>query len=327
MHELISERQAVGLLFAIECRRGDLGDSDQEFITSTLDKIHMKLEKDFNEFIEEQVAVIESQMVKINKRKGVIAFMKTFPLFSNAIEDMLVPPRSESCEIRKLVNEVVYGKINRAMFTTLKSIAKDSGGGLADRKGPVQTGGESEDKEILNYHILMIENMNHYLEAVEAKGIPVLSEWRGVALKEMTEHMDLYLSAVMRRPLGKLLDWLESTESVMAATPNEPSSIAKRPSHSRSNFKKLLSTYDAKEINKGIDTLKKRIIKHFGEADEPGLSQNLITKVFRECSQRYVGVYDRLERIKAAVYEGGGTGGDLDIEFKRKEIPKVFGVD
>lgn len=308
-------------MFAIECRRADLGDSDQEFITSTLDKVHLKLEKDFNDFIEDQVSAIRSQMVKINKRKGVIAFMKTFPLFSDNIEKMLEPPQAESCEIRTLVNDV-YVKINKAMFDTLKFIAKEAGVGLGNQKPQVQGGGETEDKEILNYHILMIENMNHYLEAVDAKSNPILTEWRGTAQKEMTEHMELYLSAVIRRPLGKLLDFLESTESLMAAASDGPASIANRASHSRSTFKKLLSTYDAREIGKGIDTLKKRIVKHFGEADEPGRSQDLINKVFRECSERYAGVYDRIARIVAEVYEGG-----LDVEFKRGDVGKAFGVE
>ena len=307
-------------MFALECRRADLGDSDQEFITSTLDKIHLKLEKDFTDFIEEQLSAIRSQMVKMNKRKGVIAFMKTFPMFSASIESMLLPLQANSCEIRQSVNDV-YTKINKAMFDTLKFIAKEAGVGLGTQKAQVSAAGETEDKEILNYHILMIENMNHYIEGVEARGNPVLSEWKGTAVKEMTEHMDLYLGAVMRRPLGKLLDFLESTESLMGTAPDGPASIANRASHSRSIFKKLLSTYDSREVQKGIDTLKKRIVKHFGEADEPGLSQGLINKVFRECSERYCRVHDRLARIVAEVYEVG-----LEIEFKRAEIPRAFGI-
>ena len=314
-------RQAVGLMFALECRRADLSDSDQEFITSTLDKVHLKLEKDFNDFVEEQISAIRSQMVKVNKRKGVIAFMKTFPLFSATMESMLLPPQADRCEIRNLVNDV-YVRINKAMFDTLKFIAKEAGVGLGTQKTQISATGETEDKEILNYHILMIENMNHYLEGVEAKGNPVLTEWKGSAAKEMVEHLNLYLAAVMRRPIGKLLDFLESTESLMAAAPNGPASLANRASHSRSTFKKLLSTYDSKEIHKGIDALKKRIIKHFGEADEPGLSQDLINKVFRECCERYLNVYDRISRIISEVYEGG-----LEIEFKRGEIPSVFGME
>ena len=317
---LTFSRQAVGLMFSIETRKADLADSDQEYITSVLDRIHTKVEKDFLDFIEDQIRAIRSQMVKINKRKGVVAFMRTFPIFAANIETMLSPPQAEHSEVRGLVNDV-YVKINKAMFDTLKIIAKHEGVVLGGQRPQGQAGADTEDKDILNYHILLIENMNHYVEGVDPKGNSTLIEWSGVAAKEMAEHMDSYLSAVIRRPLGKLLDFIESTESLMAGLSDRPSSIANKASHQRSNFKKLLSNYDSKEVARGIDTLKKRINKHFGEADEPSLSHGLINKVFKECSERYLGVHDRISRIIAEVYEGG-----LDIEFKRGDVTRAFAI-
>ena len=61
-----------------------------------------------------------------------------------------------------------------------------------------------------NYHILLIENMNHYIEEVDARSDGILLVWKTKAEEEMREHMDLYVDAVIRRPLGKLLvcSWL-----------------------------------------------------------------------------------------------------------------------
>ena len=117
---------------------------------------------------------------------------------------MLPAPGENQLEIRKMVDDA-YQKINKAMFESLKVIAKESPAVMAS-----QGQGDPEDKEALNYHILLIENMNHYIEEVDARSDGILLVWKTKAEEEMREHMDLYVDAVIRRPLGKLLvcSWL-----------------------------------------------------------------------------------------------------------------------
>jgi hypothetical protein len=305
-------------MFTIESKLSELEDTNQEFLVQTLTKIHNRLVTRFDRFIDEQIRGIEDTKVKIKKRKGVIAFMKTFPYFSASIETMLPIPRADNFEIRHMVNDT-YTKLNKAMFESLKFIAKESPVVMTGQKAQVVAVGDVEDKEVLNYHILLIENMNHYVEEVDVRNNAVLKEWRNTATHEMNEHMDLYLGAVIRRPLGKLLDFVESTEALLANGIGSPTSIATRASHSRSTFKKLLSTYDAKEIRRGVDALKKRVEKHFGDADDPGLSRNLVMKVLKECEDRYLNIHDRTKGIVDDVYEGG-----LEVEFKREDVSNAF---
>ena len=313
-------------MLALETRIGEFEDSNQEYLVQTLQQIHSRLTTRFDRFVDEQIRGIEETKVKIKKRKGVIAFMKTFPLFASTVESMLATPNASRYEIRHLVNDV-YIKINNAMFESLKFIAKESPVVMAGQKthGPTSAAGvgaDAEDKEVLNYHILLIENMHHYLEEVDGRSNPVLAEWKETALREMTEHLDLYLDAVVRRPLGKLLDFLESTESLIAAagaSGADPAAIAERASHARPTFRKLLGQFDAREVAKGVEALKKRVVKHFGEADDPGLSQSLIVKVLRECAERYVSVWDRTQRVIRDVYGGG-----LEIEWRREEVQAMF---
>lgn len=145
--------------------------------------------------------------------------MRIFPQFAARIEDQLPPATLEtdfdstsSTGIRGLVDRG-YDKINKAMFESLQAIAKESGfglppaiatGGVTIIGGP-GAGADPEDKEQLNYHIMMIENMNHYVEDLDTRGNLVLSEYMRRAQVEYKEHMGLYVSAVIRRPLGKLL--------------------------------------------------------------------------------------------------------------------------
>ena len=307
---------SVGVLFALESQLLEVEETNQEFLTQAVTKIHDRLVSRFAHFVNEQIHGIEDTKVKIKKRKGVIAFMKTFPNFSIALENMLPPTRSlDHLAVRTTVNNA-YDRINKAMFESLKFIAKESP--MATQAAA--TAGDPEDKEALNYHILLIENMNHYVEEVAVRNNPVLEDWNFRARAEMSEHLELYLAAVIRRPLGKLLDFLESTESLIRNNSGSPTSIAARASHSRSTFKKILSSYDAKEIKRGIDQLKKRVDKHFGDGDDTaGLSRELVTKVFRECEGRYLQIGERVSKVVKDVYESS-----LEVEWRREDVVSAF---
>ncbi len=308
---------SVGILFALESQLSEVEETNQEFLAQTVTKIHDSINTQFTRFVEEQIRGIEDTKVKIKKRKGVIAFMKTFPNFSIALENMLPPTRSlDHLPIRATVNDA-YQQINKAMFESLKFIAKEN---PTATQAQSSTTGDHEDKEALNYHILLIENMNHYVEEVVVRKNPVLQHWNHRALAEMDEHMELYLAAVMRRPLGKLLDFLDSTESLIRNNAESPTVIAARASHSRSRFKKILSGHDSKEIRRGIETLKKRVEKHFGDGDDtPGLSRELITKVYKGCESKYLDVGERVNKIVRDVYEGS-----LEVEWRREDVIGAF---
>jgi exocyst complex component 1 len=268
----------------------------------------------FNAFLDEQIRAIEDTKVKINKRKGVIAFIRIFPSFSTTIEAMLVS--AEELEVREKVN-AAYRRINKSMFESLKTIARE----IPSATTSGATLGDPEDKEALNYQILLIENMNHYVEEVDAKSNPILEEWKGKAAQELDEHLTLYLGAVIRRPLGKLLDFIESVESLMLSLPagSAPSTIAERASHSKTFFKKLLATYDSKEIKRGIEKLKMRIEKHFGDADDPGLSKGLVAKVIDTCEKYYINVEERVDAINKDIYDG-----EVGIEWTRSDVTTSF---
>jgi len=306
--------QGVGILGAVDRKLIDIEDSNQDFLTRNLHKIHERLQGLFSKFLEEQIRAIEDTKVKIKKRKGVIAFMKTFPHFAIAIENML-PPESdcEQLETRRMVNDG-YQRINKAMFESLRVIAKESPTVMAS-----QGQGDPEDKEALNYHILLIENMNHYMEEVDARSDSVLEYWKNKAQDEYTEHMNLYVDAVIRRPLGKLLEFLESTETILAQPTTTPATISQRSSHARPVFKKLAHAHDSKELRKGIEALKKRVDKHFGDADDPGISRDLVWKVLRECEAQYARLAERLEVVNQDVY-----GGVVEFGWGVREVEAGF---
>lgn len=264
-------RQGVGVLATLERKMADMTQSNQDFLNNVLQKLHGNLEAKFRKFVDDQIRAIEETKVKIKKRKGVIHFMRIFPHFTTAVENMLanVDP---SLNVRRMVDRE-YDRILKSMFDSLKVIARENpamGGGGAGSAGSSMlttstSSADPEDKEALNFHILLIENMNHYLEEVDnPRGLEVLDDWKEAAQRELAEHMGLYLNAVMRRPLGKLLEHLENVEAQLASG-KPAASVAAQPSNSKSVFNKVLSGYDGREVRKGIETLRKRVEKHFGE--------------------------------------------------------------
>ncbi|TKA79960.1 hypothetical protein B0A49_02178 [Cryomyces minteri] len=314
--------QGIGILTTLSHHISVLTETSQEFLSRTFSTLQQRLAGLFARFVDDQIRAIEDTKVKIKKRKGIIMFMRVFPNFSAAIENTYTSAADEdlegTSEVRVMIDEA-YARINKAMFESLKVIAKEtpaimtSQGGMQQGQGP-----EPEDKEALNYHILLVENMNHYIDEVDDRNDAVLGEWKGKALMERAEHLELYVVAVIRRPLGKLLDFLESTESLLATT-FDPPSLATRPSHSRAAAKKALGAIDAKELRRGVDTLRKRVEKHFGDADDAAVSRNLVAMVLRECERKYVAVWERTVRIVDSVYEGG-----VEIEWRKEDVAVSF---
>lgn len=183
-----------------------LHETSQEFLLRTLTESSARLHNLLTKFIDDQIRAIEDTKVKIKKRKGVIAFMRIFPNFAISVENIYsgatrgAPMTHDLMEVRAMIDSA-YERINQAMWASLKHIARESptmGG---------QQGADPEDKEVLNYHILLIENMNHYIEEVDdgGKEDAVLTRWKGKALLERAEHLDEYVKRVVRRPLGKVL--------------------------------------------------------------------------------------------------------------------------
>lgn len=304
--------QGAGVLAILDKKLNEIGQSNLEFSNMMLQKLHDALEGKFTKFVDEQIRAIEETKVKINKRKGVISFIRVFPAFLNAVENMLAAFDPNTTLRRTLDRE--YDRILKSMFDSLMVIAREN-----PTSGSVTTGSaDPEGKEALNFHILLIENMNHFLEGTEGHNLDVLDEWKTQATSEYVEHMGLYLNAVMRRPLGKLLDNLENIEAQIQAG-KSPTAIARQPSNSQAVFSKVLGVYDSKEVRKGIEALRKRVEKHFGDADEPALSRGLVAKVLTECEAFYGSVETRIGQVTTDVY-----GGDVPFEWPRADVKAAF---
>lgn len=87
----------------------------------------------------------------------------------------------------------------------------------------------------------------------------------------------------------------------------------------------LSERYDGKTVRRDIDTLRKRIEKHFGDADDSeAVSRNLVGLVSKECEQAYEGVLDRVEKLKQQVYPDTEGEKEVIIDFTKADIAAAF---
>lgn len=86
----------------------------------------------------------------------------------------------------------------------------------------------------------------------------------------------------------------------------------------------VVAQYDSKEIRRNIDTLRKRIEKHFGEADEEALARTLVDFVCKECERSYERILDRTERLITEVYPPTEGEKSVEIAFTRNDIQAGF---
>lgn len=217
--------QAVGILTSLAVYAAQLQETSQEYAVHNLNSLYQRLATVFQKTVSEQIRAIEDTKVKIKKRKGVIGFMKIFPPFSAAVENVYhgAAGRADGTLAvagpRQIIDDA-YTRLNKAMWDSLKVIARESPTATAVSAGQNV---DPEDKEILNYHILLIENMHHYIDVVDDGGLEgsVLAEWKGRALMDRAEHMEEYVGRVVRRPLGKVLvsQAIVSHESLLMGYP------------------------------------------------------------------------------------------------------------
>lgn len=112
-------------------------------------------------------------------------------------------------------------------------------------------------------------------------------------------------------------DYVESLEVLQRSGTED---ISTRHSHSKSVFKKILGNHDGKEIKRGIETLRKRVDKHFGDSDDPVLCARLLEKILDRLEAEYIDAHKRAQKLLLTVYKDQG----LELEFMVQDVQTAF---
>lgn len=95
---------------------------------------------------------------------------------------------------RKLIDKA-YARIVKSMFETLEAEAQQD---IVDAK-------TADEKDSLNKHIMIVENMHHFHSEIRARKVPSLEGSVKQAKIVYDANLESYCKAVIRKPLGKLL--------------------------------------------------------------------------------------------------------------------------
>lgn len=327
-----------GVITALDIMLKELQSTNLDFLTLLYQRLHDRVLTIWNHFIDEQVEKIGQTIINGKRRSGPVYSVRVFPLFCQRIEQDIAQEASahggiDRLPVRTLINDS-YTKVGKAIISRLEKAKAD----LTSQ--PLYNGGhinseavaDYEDKDLMNYHVLMIENMNLFCEGLEQFSTInlALKNVRLNALAFYQKELKLYIDFILHRPIGKLMDFLDSIEQVLRKNPDD--NPGSKPGLSRSTLKKLLINFDTKELRKVVDTLYKRVEKHFTEeifsqSSPANLTSNrkLIAKVWTQTETEFVAFVRKLRPYIEKYYNMVGDSGYVcRIDFSDDDIVDAF---
>ncbi|GAA5845649.1 hypothetical protein JCM5353_001250 [Sporobolomyces roseus] len=302
--------QVVGILATLN-RFIEQGERQHnEFLSRTLQKQYQKSLATLERSCKEQIRSIEQTKLTLKKRKGVVPFVRIFPLFVARVENQL-----EGCDkldVRKVVNSQ-YERIVATMFECLQQMAK------MDGEGQGQAPGEGKDQ--LNYHVILIENMHHIIAVFSGKQkVAALAPFVQRAREKYDQNLAAYIRLILRRPLARVVDYFAGLEQLLRTTP--PTEVSLHSAYTKSSLRRILSDVRAKDLRKAIDALYKRVDKHFGaDISSPAAEHtDVLRTVWKACEDELARLTTNWKGLVQKCYPDEKTG----LEVSRTDIHNFF---
>ncbi|GBE77755.1 hypothetical protein SCP_0106370 [Sparassis crispa] len=309
--------QIIGMIVSLERFLVDAEERGNTFLLNLLEKQHTRLKAIFSGRVNEQIKSIEETKLTSKKRNGVAPFIKYFPTYVGRVENQLIG--ADTLEIRQNV-DMAYDRIVQSMFDALKHMAKMDG--------------EGEDKGQLNYHVILIENMHHFVAEISQLQIGSVATFLKRAEAIYDENLAAYVKIVLRRPFAKIIDYFEGVERILKTT--APSEVSSNSNYSKATLKKIVKDYNAKDVRKHIDALFKRVEKHFTEASEKATTEEVsvsigitsgtvMVGVWKACEEELLRITEVFSKRISQCYKDMGVGleysaGDVEAAFKRHRV-------
>ncbi|BGP46275.1 hypothetical protein JCM10450v2_002117 [Rhodotorula kratochvilovae] len=302
--------QIVGILAVLD-RFVLRGEEDRnEFLMRTLQKQYQRSLVALERSCKEQIRSIEQTKLTLKKRKGVVPFVRVFPLFVARVESQL--DGADALNIRSVIN-AQYERIVAAIFDCLQQMAKMGGEGQ---------GGQGEDKDQLNYHVILIENMHHIIAVFSTRQkVAALAPFVEQARAKYDQNLTAYIRLILRRPLARQLDFFFGLEQLLRTMP--PTEVSLHNAYTRSSLRRVTADIRAKDLRKAIDALFKRVDKHFGGevANQAAAHTDVLKTVWKACEEEVVRLVSHWKALIAKCYPDEKSGG---IEVSRQELHTFF---
>ncbi|KAA1467891.1 exocyst complex component sec3 subunit [Dentipellis sp. KUC8613] len=306
--------QSIGMIACLERFLADADERGNPFLLGFLDKQHTRMKTLFDRHVSQQIKAVEETKLTSKKRNGVAHFIKYFPVYVHRVESQLIG--ADTLEIRQNV-DMAYERIVQTMFDSLKQMAKMDG--------------EGEDKGQLNYHVILIENMHYFAAEIRQQEIGSVNVFMRRAEELYDENLSAYVRLVLKRPFAKIIDYFDGIERLLKTT--APSEVSSNSNYNRSALKKVVKEYNAKDVRKLVDSLFKRVEKHFTEASEKATTEEnsgitpgtVMVGVWKACEEELLKITELFSKRISQCYANSGvsleySAGDVEAAFRRHRV-------
>ncbi|KAG6911564.1 hypothetical protein DXG01_011866 [Tephrocybe rancida] len=306
--------EVIGIIACLERFFVDADDRGNQSLVTILEKQHVRLKGIFERHVKEQITDIEQTKLSSKKRQGVAHFVKHFPTYVGRVENQLIG--ADGLEIRASV-DAAYERIVQSIFDSLKQMAKMDG--------------EGEDKGQLNYHVILIENMHHFVAETSTLEVGSVNVFCRRAEVIYDENLSAYIKIVLRRPFARIIDYFEGIERLLKTT--APTEVASNNIYNKNALRKVVREYNSKDLRKHVDALFVRIGKHFAEASGKTTSEEsggiipgtVLVGVWKACEEELLRITDLFSKRISQCYTDTGmtleySAADVEAAFRRHRI-------
>ncbi|KAG9054875.1 hypothetical protein FS842_003912 [Serendipita sp. 407] len=305
----LDKLQLVGIMAHLERYKLDAEERGNTFLAKMLQRQFQRMLSYHARHLDELIKSIEATKLSSKKRKGVVHYIKYFPIFVNRVEGQLTG--ADSFEIRTVV-DTAYEKLVNSMFESLQQMAKLEG--------------EGEDKGQLNYHIILVENMHSFINELSQQSLGSIAGFIRRAETIYDENISAYVHLVLRRPFQRLVDFVDGAEKLLKTM--SPSDVSSNSSYNKAQLKKVIKETSTKDVKRHVDAMFKRVEKHFAEGDEnsggggPGsvVPGTVLFVVWKACEDEMISITERFLKLIATCYRDSSAEysvADVESAFKR----------
>jgi len=247
-----------------------------KFVEGILEIIERNLSTEFEMFLGEQLRGIGEYRVNVKKRCGILDVFRSFQQFIPHMEGIL--GGTEAKKARDLVDNA-YKLIAEKLLDILNSINNSMD--------------QYDEKEALNAHIIITENSQYFVNDFRMyEKLTALTPSIKQAKQIYEEHLSLYVKNVIQTPLGKLLEFFDGIDNLLLTRKDEE--IGYQLSYNKNALKKVIAQYPGPTIRKNLETLFRRVEKHF-----PG---SLATVVWGRIQKELMDKHKHFEEIISRCY-------------------------
>ncbi|XP_017759053.1 PREDICTED: exocyst complex component 1 [Eufriesea mexicana] len=258
------------------------------FLSMTFASALIQVKRAFDKFMQTQLQSILCD-TKVNRRNkcGILSYVENFEPFARTAEKIF--KNSD----RKVDLEKWYTKLVGTMFEAIVIHSRDH------HKTPQE--------------VIKMENFHHLYDLLSQLKIPVLDHERKEAKQKYQDALCVYVTQYFGRPLEKLNLFFEGVQVKVGAGVKE-SEVSYQMAFSKQELKRVVKEYPAREVQKGLENLYRKVEKHLCE------EENLLQVVWREMQGEFIAQYKYIEELIKRCYPDSM----VTLEFTMQDILDFF---